>query len=391
MTERFGQPSVVRPMGEVLWFHALSVGESLALLPLFDRVLAERPDTNILLTSSTRTSADALARVGLPDRCVHQFSPVDTLSAVRGFLDHWQPSISVFAELDIWPVMLSEAKARGLPVLLINSRMSDKNFEKRKRSRGLYSDVLGLFDQCLLQDEGTLDHFRFFGVPDAKMQVIGALKGVARPLPADAKTVTALDAAIGTRRRWFAAAIKVQETETILAAHAEVLAAEPETLLIIAPRHLADGDKIETAAKARFSRVTRRRAGAEPDPVSQVYIADTLGEMGLWYRLCQVSYVGHSMPAGDTPMRGKNPFEAVALGSAVVHGPSVVDFSETYAELDAEGAAVEVGSAEELAEAVLQPAEAHQEVAARASDVVAQKGRILDETWAVIEGSLPSG
>lgn len=389
LNERFGQPALARPDGEVLWFHALSVGESLALLPLFDRILAERPGAHILLTSSTRTSAEALARVGLPDRCIHQFSPVDTYAAVRGFLNHWQPSIAVFAELDFWPVMITQAKAQGLPVLLINSRMSDKNFDKRKRSRGLYTDVLGQFDHCLLQDQGTRDHFRFFGVPDERMQVIGALKGVARPLSADAHTLAELKTRIGTRLVWLAAATERRETEAVLLAHLRVLQSDPGALLILAPRNMGDADGIEAAAKAGFDHVTRRSTGGAPSTDAQVYIADTLGEMGLWYRLAPVSFVGHSQPVEGTPLRGKNPFEAVALGSAVIHGSSVVDFSETYEELDQAGAAVEVNSADDLAQAVLQPAEVHKEFATRATQIVAQKGRILDETWAVIVGYLP--
>lgn len=388
--ERFGRPAIARPDGEVLWFHALSVGESLALLPLFDRILAERPGTHILLTSSTRTSAEALARVGLPDRCIHQFSPVDTFSAVRGFLDHWQPSIAVFAELDFWPVMITQAKARGLPVLLINSRMSDKNFEKRRRSRGLYTDVLTVFDACLLQDEDTRMRFRYFGVDEDQMQVIGALKGVARPLPADKDVLADLKARIGSRRTWLAAATERRETDQVLAAHARVLEVEPNTLLIVAPRNLVDADEIETAANARFEHITRRSLGGQPDARTQIYIADTLGEMGLWYRLAQVSFVAHSLPVEGTPLRGKNPFEAVALGSAVIHGPSVVDFSETYEELDEAWAAVEVTSAEKLALAVLHPSEHHQQIATRATDVVAQKGWILDQSWAVIKKRLPT-
>ena len=391
LNERFGQPKIARPDGEVMWFHALSVGESLALLPLIERVLADRPLAYVLLTSSTRTSAEALARVGLPDRCIHQFAPVDTYQAVRGFLDYWMPSITIFAELDFWPVMLSEAKMRGLPVLLINSRMSDKNFDKRRRSRGLYADVLGLFDHCLLQDQGTRDHFRYFGVAESRMQIIGALKGVARPLPADHQALIDLKVRIGERRIWLAAATERRETEVVLLAHLQILRDDPAALLILAPRNMADADGIESAAQAGFDHVARRGTGGLPDEKTQVYIADTLGEMGLWYRLAGASFIAHSLPVEGTPLRGKNPFEAVALGSMVVHGPSVVDFSETYEELDQAGAAVEVNSAEELAEAVLRSEETHRKIAGNATEVVAQKGRILDETWAVIEGCLTSG
>ncbi len=373
-----------------MWFHALSVGESLALLPLFGRILAERSGAHILLTSSTRTSAEVLARVGLPDGCVHQFAPVDTCKAVRGFLDHWRPEIAVFTELDFWPVTLTEAKARGLPVLLINSRMSVRNFTKRKRSAGLYGDVLGLFDMCLLQDEGTRAHFAHFGVPDGKMRVLGTLKGAAQPLPADSETLAALDKKVGPRRRWLAAATEKRETEAVLTAHGRILAADSETLLIIAPRNPGDADGIEAAAKARFPHVARHGHGAQPDRKTQVHIADTLGEMGLWYRLAPVSFVGHSLPVRGAPLRGKNPFEAVALGSAVLHGPSVIDFSETYQELDAAGAAVEASTPEELAAEVLRPAADHHTIAERASGIVARKGRILDETWAQIKGHLPA-
>lgn len=386
LQEKLGRPTVPRPMGPVLWFHALSVGESLALLPLLELAGKERPDAAFLLTTSTRTSAEVLAKIGLPPRCIHQYAPIDTAQSIGRFLDFWRPEVAVFAELDFWPALLAATKNRNIPMLLINSRMSKRSFDRRQRTGRLYGDVLNMFDHCLVQDPGTEAHFAEFGLPRDRMRVLGTLKSAAQPLPADTALVKDLKTAIGARPIWLAAATETREDRHILAAHAEVLKRSPRTLLILAPRHLSAAEAIETSAKARFDQVKRRSAAAVPDKNTQVYIADTMGEMGLWYRLAPAAFIGHSLPVDGKNLRGKNPFEAAALGSMILHGPDVIDFEETYATLNKSGAARCVSDAHALGQAILKTEnpDHRSPFIAAATQVIRDHQAVLTETWAYI-------
>lgn len=383
LQEKFGRPTVNRPRGPVYWFHALSVGESLALLPLIELAGNAHPDAHFLLTTSTKTSAQALAKIGLPARCQHQYAPIDTAQSVRRFLQFWQPEIAIFSELDFWPRLLTATHARAIPMILINSRMSDRSFEKRQKSKSLYGAVLNLFEMCLLQDAGTLAHFSKLGVDASRMQVLGALKSAAKPLPADAKTLAQFQTAIGPRPVWFGAATEQREDAELLAAHQEVLKHAPDTLFILAPRHLGATAAIHALASAQFTKVAKRSEGAIPDAKTQVYIADTMGEMGLWYRLAPVSFIAHSLSVQGAPLRGKNPYEAAALGSMILHGPHTIDFAETYQALDVAGAAQCVDGFLALAQAVLAgfaPVR-RQGFTQAAQEIIKQKQNVLPKTW----------
>lgn len=390
--EKLGHTDAPRPPGPLLWFHALSVGESLALLPLIELALKERPEMNVLLTTSTRTSAEALARVGLPDRVIHQFAPVDAAGPIRRFLSHWRPDAAIVTELDIWPATLSATRATGIPMVLVNSRMSDRNYAKRKKSPKLFRDALSLFDLCLLQDETTRERFVSLGVSPDRLEVVGALKGSARALPADDATLRDLQGRIGDRPVWLGASSEAREEPTLLEAHQQVQAQSPETLFILAPRNPSSADEAERWAKERFEQVARRSRGDLPDAGADVYIADTIGEMGLWYRLAPVTFVGHSLAVDGPTLRGKNPFEAAALGSMILHGPNVVDFHETYATLDEAGGAVVVDTADHIAQGVLKARDDtwREDIVSTADGVLAVSRKVLPDTWARIERVLTS-
>ncbi len=380
LDEKYGIYGQARPEGTVLWFHALSVGESLALVPLVERALADLPDAHVVLTTSTATSAAALEKAHLPERCRHVFLPIDTVKATRRFLDHWRPDLAAFAELDFWPRLMVETRARGIPMALINSRMPSGNFARRQRLGGLMRDVLGLFDRLLVQDSVSADRFAELGADPGRITVVGALKAAARPLPADNDELERLRAAIGPRLVWLAAATVSDEHAPMLEAHALVRAAHPGALLILAPRFPADGDSAEAMARARFDGVARRSHGAGIDAATQVYLADTIGEMGLWYRLAPVSFVGHSLAPG---LEGKNPYEAAALGSAILHGPGISYFSESYEGLWAEGATLQVSDAESLAKAIceLQDPTIREPMSEGAARAIAKRKGVLDATW----------
>ncbi|MCV6591345.1 MAG: 3-deoxy-D-manno-octulosonic acid transferase [Silicimonas sp.] len=387
LAEKYGRYSRERPAGEVIWLHALSVGESLALVPLIEHALEQRPGAHVVLTSSTLTSVRALEGAGLPARCIHVFQPVDTAPAVRRFLDHWRPDVAGFAELDFWPRLMIDTARRGIPMVLINSRMQAGNFVRRSKIRGMTRDVLRLFDHLLVQDGASAERFAALGAAQGRIEVAGALKAVARPLPCDAAERARLAGEIGARFVWLASSTFETEQAAVVAAQGAVLAAVPEALMIWAPRHLRDADAGEALAVAAGLRVARRSRGEAITPEVQVYLADTIGEMGLWYRLAPVSFMGHSL---HEDLEGKNPYEAAALGSAILHGPHVAYFAESYAGLAEEGAARVVSDGEALAQAVVALGESgvRDGMVAGAARVVEANRDVLYRSWAALEARL---
>ena len=386
LPEKYGQYSMTRPEGEVFWFHALSVGESLALVPLIEKALSERPTASVVLSTSTATSQQALQNARLTDRCHHVLLPIDTPKATRRFLNHWRPNLAAFAELDFWPRLMVETNRAGIPMVLINSRMPEQNFERRKKLGKMMQDILCLFQRLLLQDKASMDRFVALGAKRERIEVLGALKTFARPLPADDNLLPALKDEIGNRPVWLAAATMAEEHKSVIEAHKFVLASHPDALLIIAPRHIADGEDAEVQARSIGLSAERRSAGQLPGSGCQVYVADTIGEMGLWYRIAPVSFIGHSLPPESIYMEGKNPFEAAALGSAILHGPAVSYFQESYEALNDAGGARLVRSSEELGGAVsmLQSPTGRQSMTEGAMRVIASGEHILNRTWQVL-------
>jgi len=321
--ERFGQTEHPRPAGPVIWMHAASVGETQSLLGLIPALLAARPDLSIVLTSGTVTSAKLLAR-DLPDRAIHQFAPVDTPNAVRRFLDHWRPDLAIWVESEIWPRMLIETKARGIPMMLLNARVSPKTLERWGKARRAAEQLFAQFDHILVQDSATFDLLGTLGLPESKRALTGSLKAeLAPPLPADGD-VDGLLAHLKARLTWLAASTHEGEDALVLEAH-QALA--QERLLILVPRHPERGAAIAALARAQGFNVAQRSHQEMLAAETQVYIADTLGEMGLWYRASQVSFIGGSLVAG---VGGHNPYEPILLGSNVVTGPHTENFADIY-------------------------------------------------------------
>lgn len=384
LSERYGHYVQDRPTGCVIWFHALSVGESLALVPLIEHALNERPEAHVVLTSSTVTSVRALEGAGLPDRCFHVFQPIDTAAAVGRFLDHWRPDFAGFAELDFWPRLMIDTARRDVPMILLNSRMPAGNFARRSRIKGSTRDVLRLFDKLLVQDNASEARFIELGAHADRIEVVGALKAVARPLPAPTEELARLQAQLNGRPIWLASSTFETEQAEVVAAQKHLHSMLPGALMIWAPRHLRDADQAAVLAKDAGLKVARRSLGEGIDPDVDVYLADTIGEMGLWYRLAPISFMGHSL---FSDLEGKNPFEAVALGSVILHGPHMSYFAESYAGLAAEGAAREITDAASLAEAVLelQSDKARSAMVAGADRAVRAQRDVLYRTWDAIE------
>ncbi|MGH6920622.1 MAG: 3-deoxy-D-manno-octulosonic acid transferase, partial [Geminicoccaceae bacterium] len=279
--ERLGAASLARPEGPLLWLHAASVGESRSLLPLIEALLAERAALQVLVTTSTVTSA-ALLREQLPARARHQFAPVDRPQAWRAFFGHWRPRLGVLVESELWPNLILEAGARNLPLALINGRMSERSYRRWGLLPVSAAQLFGGFALCLAQSDA--DRARLAALGARQATTAGNLKYAAPPLPADRATLTGLAAAIGERPVWLAASSHPGEEVLILEAHRRLADRLPDLLTMIAPRHPGRGDALADAIRRHGFRVAQRSRGEPLDAACDIYLADTLGELGLLYR-----------------------------------------------------------------------------------------------------------
>lgn len=365
IAERAGFATLPRPDGRLAWFHAASVGESLAVLALMERLRARRSGLNLLITSGTATSAALLAK-RLPEGAFHQFAPLDTPVAVRRFLDHWRPDAGIFVESELWPNMLISAEARDIPLALVNARLSAKSVAGWRRRPDTARYVLDRFTLFVTQNAEAADNLMRMGAdPDRIVEGIN-LKSTSAPPPVDVSALATLRDAMAQRPVWVAASTHSGEEDIVLAAHRKVLADHPDALLILVPRHPDRAEAVAQMITGDQLSVARRSEGGLPAPDTQVYLADTLGEMGLWFSLAPIVFLGGSLK----PIGGHNPYEPAAFGTAILSGPHVANFSETFAALQAVGGVVTCSDAAGLAQQVcswLQDAAARACVAAAAS------------------------
>ena len=343
--ERLGRASVPRPAGRLVWMHGASVGEGLSLLPLVARLRAARPALHVLVTTGTVASA-RLLRQRLPDGALHQFVPVDRPGAVRRFAGHWRPDLAVWVESELWPNLVLETAARGVPMLLVNARMSERTAARWRKMPRLARPLLDSFARILAQTEADAARFRALGA--RRVVVRGNLKHDAPPLPADANAVATLRRAVAGRRLWIAASTHDGEEAMVAEAHLSLRATFPGLLALVAPRHPERGDEVARLFRRRGLATARRARNEAITPETAVYLADTLGELGLVYRLGEVAFVGGSL----VPRGGHNPLEPARLDCAIVTGPWMENFAEARAALDGAGAVVQADGAAALAGAV---------------------------------------
>jgi len=379
VAERFGYPSLPRPDGRLAWFHGASVGESLSLLPLLEYLVNR--GFNVLLSTGT-TAAASVITPRLPPGVFHQYLPFDIPKFLLRFLDYWRPDLSLIAESEIWPNLFTEIRNRNIPLILVNARMSAQSFQRWRRVPGFIASLLSSVDLCLAQSTADADRFRELGM--GRVQVVGNLKyDVAAP-PADPRQLAVLAGRIGARPTWVAASIHRGEDEIALRVHEALVAQFPELLTIIVPRNPRRGDQIAELAAAQGVAALQRSREPRNAPLPEVYIADTAGELGLFYRLASASFLGKSLVGRG----GQNPIEPAKLGCAVLHGPNVDNFAEAYAALDEARGAAEVTDAKSLARilaSLLSDTGKLRKMSRAASEAVERLGGAAASTMAAIE------
>ena len=387
LRERKGIATQPRPKGELMWFHAASVGESLSSLRLINALAAADPARTFLITSGTATSAHILAK-RLPPRCTHQFAPLDSPLYVRRFLNHWQPDEAVFIESELWPNMILETHARGIPLALLNARISDKTAASWSRVPRTARALLSTFRLIHCQDTRTAVHFQALGAAHA---AVGPnLKSLAGPLPYDADALTEMSNSLARRRLWLASSTHQGEEATVLAAHKTLLAAYPDLLLILVPRHPERAEEIKALIRTQGLTLAQRSADQAITDATQVYLADTLGETGLWYALSPLTFLGGSL----VPVGGHNPYEPAHMASALLHGPLYANFAQGYAALQSAGASLEVSDATSLAtslQSLIDTPEALERQRALARAFASAQDTALDEISATLCTALSCG
>src|SRR6201747_1342318 len=377
--ERRGVSRDVRPQGPLVWIHGASVGEVLAAAALIEKLRAL--NLRILLTSGTVTSAAIVAKRFPPD-IIHQYVPYDSPRYVARFLNHWRPSLALFIESDLWPNLIIAGAARRLPMVLINGRMSQRSFPRWRRVSGTISALLGRFEVCLAQSQ--VDAERFIALGSRNVVTTGNLKLDVPAPPADAAKLERLMSVTRGRPVIVAASTHPGEEDILFAVHRTLSGFFPSLLSVIVPRHPDRGEAIARSIGATGLHVALRSHEELPTATTDIYVADTMGELGLFYRLAPIVFMGGSL----VPHGGQNPIEAVKLGASIVHGPHVFNFHDVYEALDRAGGARIAGSREALVKQLgqlLDDPAARQVSVDAAGRVVEQLGGALERTLSALE------
>ncbi|MGL5445733.1 MAG: 3-deoxy-D-manno-octulosonic acid transferase [Rhabdaerophilum sp.] len=382
--ERLGKATRARPKGRLIWLHGASVGETMSILPLISRLVAFG---TVMLTTGTLTSAK-LAESRLPTGAFHQFVPLDSPGAVNRFFEHWKPDLGLLCESEIWPNLMIAAHRRGIPLGIVNGRMSDRSFRRWTKLSGFIRALLAPLALCTAQSEDDAERFRALG---ASATSPGNLKFDVPPLPVLPEELTRLQDAIGSRPVLVAASTHPGEESQIIEAAQKLATDLPDLLTILVPRHPQRGEEIASLLMARGLKTPRRSSGEMPEAGVPFYIADTLGELGLFYQVATLALIGGSLVEHG----GHNPIEAIKRGCPCVSGPHIGNFKDIFADLIAGGGTrlVEPGAA--LADGLrplLRDPEARDALHAKATETLARHEGALDRTMKALSPLLkPEG
>jgi len=339
--ERHGYPSRPRPQGRLVWLHAASVGEAMSALTLIDGLLEYDDKLHVLLTTATVPSAKLIAH-RLPKRAEHQYAPVDKYTAVQNFLDHWHPDLAIWVESEFWPNLIMETYDLGIPMLLVNGRISPDSFRRWSRAPGMVRSMLQCFDLCIAQSLPDAGRLGTLGADNVTW--VGNLKAAAPPLPADGRELERMQRAAASRPCWLAASTHPGEESAIARIHKALKARFPDLMTFIVPREPERGEEIKDSLRRAGLEVSRR-TGLEPiRPDTDIYLADTMGELGIFYCALPIAFIGGSL----VDRGGHNPLEAARLGCAVLFGPHMERYEDDERILIEAGAALSVRNAQAL-------------------------------------------
>jgi 3-deoxy-D-manno-octulosonic-acid transferase len=379
LQERRGVGGKRRPHGPLVWLHGASVGELISVLPLIERIHAR--EVNLLVTSGTVTSG-GLAEQRLPGDVIHQFVPIDVPYFVRRFLDHWEPDLALFVESELWPNIIIETSRRAVPMILVNGRLSANSFRRWRHAPTTIGDLLRRLDLCLARTPADAERLSELGA--RHVVTTGDLKLDGPAPPADRDKLAALRQALGNRPLIAAASTHEGEEAAMIEAHLKLRANFSNLLTMIVPRHPERGEGIAVLARAAGLTVRLRSRGELPDAATEIYVADTVGELGLIYRLAPIVFIGGSLIKHG----GQNPIEPAKLGAAILHGPHVANFADIYAALDEAHGAELIGDPSKLiaglAAMMAQP-EMRASVADAAYRTVTALGGALERTLASLD------
>ncbi|HEV7229382.1 3-deoxy-D-manno-octulosonic acid transferase [Brevundimonas sp.] len=386
--ERLGAASAARPEGDLVWLHGVSVGETLSLLPLVDRLRRERPDLTVLVTSGTVTSAQLLAR-RLPAAVIHQYAPVDGPQATAAFLDHWRPTLGVMVESELWPNLLLAAQARGVKLALVSARITQKTADGWARFPAAARKVLAAFDRVLPQDDASAERLAALG---ARVDGRANLKLAGEAPPHDPAAFTAMSAAVGDRPVIVAASTHEGEEAAIVRTLDRLTG---RVCLILVPRHPERGPGVAAALEAEGWRLAVRSRGQRLDGGTDLYLADTLGEMGLFLRLADVVVMGGSFHAavGQPPVGGHNPLEPARLGKPAFTGPDMTNWAAVTEMLTAGGGLRVVETPDALPEAIgplLTDPAAAKRMGEAGRRTATEVGAVVDQVTAALGPLLPA-
>lgn len=373
--ERIGRPKMKRPEGKLFWLHGASVGESVSMLPLINRILETYPDSHVMVTTGTVTSADVMQK-RLPERAFHQFIPLDNPIFTTRFIKHWQPDVALWFESEFWPAVLSSIRRKNIPLILINGRISNKTFKRWQQFDFVCKELLNCFNLCLGQSEEDAYRLRVLGAKETAC--LGNLKYAGLPLPIDETVKKELTKQIGKRKFWLASSTHDDEEIRIAKVHKRMKEKFPDLLTIIAPRHPNRGEAIAEAIQDIGLTTALRSKNEKLTPHTDIYIADTIGEMGLWYSLAKIVFIGGSL----IPHGGQNFIEPSRMRDAVVVGPHMHNFTDAMNRAKKADAIIQVTDTVELEEIVTGLLENESLLEAKAS---------LAYNWATSEAKVLDG
>lgn len=341
--ERIGRPKLPRPEGKLFWLHGASVGESVSMLPLINKILETYPDSHVMVTTGTVTSADVMQK-RLPERAFHQFIPIDNPIFTTRFVKYWHPDVALWFESEFWPAVLTSIKRKNIPLILINGRISNKTFKRWQQFDFICKELLSCFSMCLGQSEEDAYRLRVLGAKETTC--LGNLKYAGLPLPVDENNKKEILKQIGDRKLWIASSTHDDEEMRIAKVHKRLKEKYSDLLTIIVPRHPNRGQEIADGIKDLELSTALRSKGEKINKNTDIYIADTIGEVGLWYDIAKIVFIGGSL----IPHGGQNFIEPSRVRDAVIVGPHMHNFSDAMSRAKKADAVMQISDTLELQE-----------------------------------------